>query len=50
MSCVELTPRMVWLLETLGDYPLDADQLDRLRLRRSGLKPAPGDGSWSRAN
>jgi hypothetical protein len=31
MSCVELTPRMFWLLETLEDYPLDADQLTRLR-------------------
>ncbi len=31
MSCVELTPRMRWLLETLKDYPLTVEQIDRLR-------------------
>ena len=32
VTCVEITPRMRWLLETLKDYPLTVDQLDRLRL------------------
>jgi hypothetical protein len=31
MSSIELTPRMAWLLETLRDFPLTAEQVGRLR-------------------
>jgi hypothetical protein len=31
MSTIELTPRMAWLLETLRDFPLTAEQVGRLR-------------------
>jgi hypothetical protein len=31
MSSIEITPRMAWLLETLRDFPLTAEQVGRLR-------------------